>query len=86
MCSSDLATLILCDNKSSIAMTKNLVYHSRTRHIAIKHHFIRDTVEKEKVVIKYCNTNDQVADIFTKALPRDKFHYFRELMNVTTMN
>ncbi|KAF5930246.1 hypothetical protein HYC85_031119 [Camellia sinensis] len=70
----------MCDNKSAIAMAKNPVYHSRTKHIAIKHHFIREAVEDDEIQIKYCKTEDQVADIFTKALPRDKFEFFREML------
>ena len=77
------ATQLFCDNKSAIAMTKNPVYHSRTKHIALKHHFIREAVEDDEIVIKYCNTEDQVADILTKALPKDKFQYFRKMMGVT---
>ncbi|CAL5391936.1 unnamed protein product [Camellia sinensis] len=77
------ATPIMCDNKSAIAMTKNPVYHSHTKHIAIKHHFIRKAVEDDEIQIKYCKTEDQVADIFTKALPRDKFEFFREMLGVT---
>lgn len=48
------ATPIFCDNKSAIAMTKNPVYHSRTKHIAIKHHFIREAVEDDEIQLKYC--------------------------------
>lgn len=75
-------TLILCDNKSAIAMAKNPVFHNRTKHIARKHHFIRDAVEDKEIDVIYCRTEDQVADIFTKALPKDKFEYFRELLGV----
>ena len=77
------ATLIMCDNKSTITMTKKLVYHSRTKHIVIKHHFIREAVEDDEIQIKYRKTEDQVANIFTKALPRDKFEFFREMLGVT---
>ena len=78
------AISIMCDNKSAIAMSKNPVHHNRTRHIAIKHHYIRDMVEKGKIEIKYISTDDQVSDILTKALPQDKHHYFKEMMRVTT--
>ncbi|XP_058202737.1 uncharacterized protein LOC131317181 [Rhododendron vialii] len=50
------ATPILCDNKFAIVMTKNPIYHSRTKHIAIKHHFIREAVEDEEIQLKYCAT------------------------------
>ena len=80
------ATPLFCDNKSAIAMAKNPVHHSRAKHIALKHHFIRDAVEDDEIKINYCNTEDQVADIFTKALSKDKFEYFREMMGVKTMH
>ena len=70
------ATPIMCDNKSTIAMTKNPVYHSRTKHIAIKRHFIREVMEDDEIQIKYWKTEDLVVDIFTKALPRDKIEFF----------
>ena len=78
------ATQLFCDNKSAIAMAKNLVHHSRAKHIALKHHFIREAMEENEIRIGYYKTEDQVADIFTKALPREKFEYLRELMGVTT--
>jgi hypothetical protein len=71
-----------CDNKSAIAMAKNPVYHSRTRHIAIKHHFIREAIEEGEVELKFCRSEEQVADIFTKALPKEKFQQFREALGV----
>lgn len=76
------ATTLFCDNKSAIAMSKNPVYHGRTKHINIKHHFIRQMVEDGEIEVKHVGTKDQVADIFNKALPKDKFVYFRELMGM----
>jgi hypothetical protein len=71
-----------CGNKSTIAMAKNPVYHSRTRHIAIKHHFIREAIEEGEVELKFCRSEEQVAGIFTKALPKEKFQQFREALGV----
>ncbi|RVW26239.1 Retrovirus-related Pol polyprotein from transposon TNT 1-94 [Vitis vinifera] len=68
----DEPTVIYCDNKAAIAMTKNPAYHGRTKHVDIRVHFIRDLVVEGKVVLQYCNTNEQVADVLTKALSRDK--------------
>ncbi len=76
------AVTIHCDNKSAIAMAKNPVFHGRTKHIAIKHHFIREAIEDEEVQLSFCKTNDQVADIFTKALPREKIQKLREALGV----
>lgn len=77
------ATGIFCDNKASIAMTKNPTFHSRTKHIDIRFHFIRNLVASEKIILNYCNTNKQVADILTKSLPYAKHHYFICQMGVT---
>ncbi|KAM1349822.1 hypothetical protein EV1_003832 [Malus domestica] len=76
------ATHILCDNKSAIAMSKNPVCHGKSKHIALKHHYIRGAVEDKEVDVVYCKTEDQVTDIFTKALPKDRFIYLRELLGV----
>ena len=79
------ATIIHCDNQSTIAMTKNPMYHNRTRHIDTRHHFIRELVSKGSIKILYCATNEQLADIFTKPVPSDKFFYFRELLGVVNI-
>lgn len=68
-------TPIYCDNKSAISITENPVCHSRTKHIEIRHHFIRDCVEKGKVRLEFVSTHDQLADIFTKPLSEDRFFY-----------
>ncbi|KAL0286691.1 UNVERIFIED_CONTAM: Retrovirus-related Pol polyprotein from transposon TNT 1-94 [Sesamum angustifolium] len=77
------ATTIYCDNKSAIAITKNSVQHSRTKHIDIKYHSGEATTRGE-IELKYCSTEEQLADIFTKELPRNKFeeqHEDRSLQN-----
>ncbi|CAL2249531.1 unnamed protein product [Prunus armeniaca] len=78
-------TEILCDNKSAIAMAKNPVFHSKTKHITIKHHFLRKVSANKEVELKYCKTEEQIADIFTKALPRPKFELLRSMLGVTQM-
>ncbi|WVZ18673.1 hypothetical protein V8G54_005995 [Vigna mungo] len=59
-----------CDNTSAINLTKNPIMHSRTKHIKIMHHFLRDHIQKGDCEIEYVDTKHQVADIFTKALPK----------------
>ena len=61
------------DNKSAIALTKNTMFHSRTKHIDIRHHFIRDHVEKKDVLIFFTPTAYQIADVLTKSLPKARF-------------
>ena len=76
------ATKIFCDNKATISMTKNPAFHSRTKHIELRHHYIRDLVADEEIVLEYCNTDEQLADILTKALSKEKFCYFRRLLDI----
>ncbi|GJZ34884.1 retrovirus-related pol polyprotein from transposon TNT 1-94 [Tanacetum coccineum] len=64
---------LYCDNRSAIALCCNNVQHSRSKHIDIRHHFIREQVEKGVVELYFVTTDYQLADIFTKALPRSRF-------------
>ena len=68
---------ILCDNTSAINISKNPVHHSRTKHIDIRHHFLRDHVEKGNIVLDHCRTEDKIVDIFTKALNREQYENLR---------
>jgi hypothetical protein len=68
----DVLTLY-CDNLSAINISKNPIQHSRTKHIDICHHFIRDLVEDKVVNLEHVATEEQVADIFTKALDANQF-------------
>ncbi|PKA46730.1 Retrovirus-related Pol polyprotein from transposon TNT 1-94 [Apostasia shenzhenica] len=76
------ATDIYCDNKATIFMAKNPVFHGRTKHIELRHHFIRSAVAEGVIELKYISTNDQIADGFTKALSSMKFFKFREDLGV----
>jgi hypothetical protein len=68
----DVLTLY-CDNLSAINISKNPIQHSRTKHIDIRHHFIRDLVKDKVVNLEHVATEEQVADIFTKALDANQF-------------
>nr|GEW54482.1 retrovirus-related Pol polyprotein from transposon TNT 1-94 [Tanacetum cinerariifolium] len=59
----------------SIAISCNLVQHSRTKHIAVRYHFIKEHVEKGTIELYFVKTDYQLADLFTKALPADRFNY-----------
>ena len=65
------------DNKSAIEISRNPVYHGRTKHIEVRYHFIRNCVEENKVILKHVRTDDQLADLFTKPLGITKFIEFR---------
>lgn len=75
-------TVIFCDNNSAINLSKNPVMHSRSKHIELKYHYIRDMVIKKQLSLKYCSTHNQAADVLTKALAKDKFIFFRHKMGV----
>ncbi|GKE65103.1 hypothetical protein Tco_1519264 [Tanacetum coccineum] len=64
-----------CDSKSAIAISCNPVQHSKTKHIDIRYHFIKEHVEKGTVEIYFVGTKYQLADLFTKALPKERFEY-----------
>jgi hypothetical protein len=58
---------IHCDNQGAIALAKDNKFHSRTKHIDLRYHFIREAVEDGKIIVKYVPTNDNVSDVLTKA-------------------
>ena len=67
---------IFCDNMSNIYLTRNPVFHARTKHIEVHYHFIRERVQAGDIDLQHISTNLQVADIFTKALGVDKLGRF----------
>ncbi|GJU66473.1 retrovirus-related pol polyprotein from transposon TNT 1-94 [Tanacetum coccineum] len=67
--------LMYCDSKSAIAISCNPVQHSKTKHIDIRYHFIKEHVEKGIVELYFVGTEYQLADLFTKALPKERFEY-----------
>ena len=79
----DKATILFCDYKSAIAMSKNSVFHSCTKHINLKYHFIWEAVEDDEILMKHVKTKIQVANIFTKALSSEKFIYLGELLGMS---
>nr|GEV62093.1 retrovirus-related Pol polyprotein from transposon TNT 1-94 [Tanacetum cinerariifolium] len=64
-----------CDSKAAIAISYNLVQHSRTKHIDVRYHFIKEKVEKGIVELFFVRTEYQLADLFNKALPKERFKY-----------
>ncbi|GJS22262.1 retrovirus-related pol polyprotein from transposon TNT 1-94 [Tanacetum coccineum] len=74
---------IMCDNKGAIDLSKNPVQHSRTKHIEIRHHFLRDNVQKGHISIDKVPSVDNIAEILTKPLKRELFNYLWFMMNTT---
>jgi len=73
---------IYCDNTAAICLSKNSILHSRAKHIEIKHHFIRDYVQKRILDIKFIDTEHQWADIFTKPLTMERFDFIKKNLNM----
>ncbi|KAK4368543.1 hypothetical protein RND71_012335 [Anisodus tanguticus] len=79
---SNNSMILYCDNLSAINISKNLVHHSRTKHIDIRHHFLRDLVKKQLVQIEHVDTLFQLADIFTKPLDHERFSSLKKSLGL----
>ncbi|QRV97073.1 Retrovirus-related Pol polyprotein from transposon TNT 1-94 [Ceratobasidium sp. AG-Ba] len=71
----DAPTLLLSDNLAALTLSVESQYHGRSKHIDIRHHFMRDVIEKRKVSTLYVPSKENLADVFTKALPAPQFSY-----------
>ena len=81
--SSELEPIVIhCDNQSCIKLTKNPVFHDRSKHIEMRYHYVRDMVQKNILSIQYVPTAKQTTDILTKPLSLTKFVYFRDKLGV----
>nr|GEX21099.1 copia protein [Tanacetum cinerariifolium] len=78
--------LIYCDSKSAIVISCNPVQHSRTKHVAVRYHFIKEHVEKGMIKLYFVMTDYQLADIFTKALPVDRFNYLVRCLGMRSLS
>ena len=70
------------DSKSAIDLAKHLVAHGRSKHIETKFHFLRDQVNNGKLEVKYCKTDEQIADLLTKPLKSSSFLYLKKKLGM----
>lgn len=77
-----LPTSIFSDNQGAIQLVKNPKFHKRTKHIETKYYLIREKYDQHQVEVLYINTKQQLADLLTKALPRDPFQHLRTLQGI----
>ena len=80
------AAVLNVDIKSAISLSKNPVYHDRSKHIEIRYHFIRECVENGKIQIEFARSGDQLADVLTKALERGKLQEQRMKIGMVELN
>ncbi len=73
------------DNQGTIAMAKNPVSHSRTKHIDIKYHYVREAIQEKAIQVTYCPTENMLADLLTKPLPRVRHQSLRKLIGIVEL-
>jgi hypothetical protein len=77
-------TSLFCDNQSVLKMVKNSIYHARTKHIEVHHHYIIQLVDNEDICLYYCPTVEQIVDIMKKPLGNDKYVKFRDKLGIVS--
>ena len=70
------------DNQGTIELTKNPKFHNRTKHIDVSYHFVREQVDNKVISVKYCRTEDMLADITMKGLSKIQFERFRDMLGL----
>jgi hypothetical protein len=77
-----LPGVIRGDNRGAIALTKNTKDHGKIKHIDIRHHYIRELLQSGNIVMEQVPSLDNLADLFTKPLPRDHHHQLLAALNI----
>ena len=70
------------DSKSAIELAKNPVHHERSKHIDVRFHFIRECIKRKDIKMVHVPSRDQIADIFTKPLPKQLFEHFKKQLGM----
>ena len=78
----DSAITNYTDNQSALAVVRNLVFHARTKHIEVHYHYVRERLSAGEISLAYVPTQDNLANLFTKALPHEKFKAFRKALGL----
>ncbi|GKB85376.1 hypothetical protein Tco_0957648 [Tanacetum coccineum] len=76
------SVVVNCDNQGAIHLSRNAMFHERTKHNNVKYHFIREIVESKEIEVVKIGTYDNAADAFTKVVPGPKFKYCMEIHDV----
>jgi hypothetical protein len=76
--------VIFCDSQSAMDLSKNATYHSRTKHIDVRFHWLRDVIENQQMKLKKIHTDKNPSDMLTKIVPKDKLELCRLLVGMDT--
>jgi hypothetical protein len=85
-CNQGVSSVILCDNSSSIKLSKNPVMHRRCKHIDVRYHFLRDLTKDNVIELKHCSSQEQLTDVLTKPLKLESFCRLREGLGVVDLS
>ena len=77
--------IVYYDSQSAIDLSKNSMYHARTKHIDVRYHWIREEVENESFHVKNIHTSENPAEMLTKMIPKDKFELCKELVGMSSL-
>ncbi|MCO5575381.1 hypothetical protein L7F22_029181 [Adiantum nelumboides] len=78
----DTANTIYTESQSALAVARNPIFHARTKHIEVHYHYVRERLSAGEVSLAYVPTQDNLTDLFTKALSREKFKAFRKALGL----
>lgn len=76
--------VLYCDNQSAIHLSKNSTFHSKSKHIDVRYHWIRDVLESKLLHVEKIHTNNNRADMMTKVLPKDKLEVCKEVVGLAS--
>ena len=77
-----LRILVYCDSESAITISHNPIHHSKTKHIELRYHFIKDHILKGNIELIFVHTHEEIADVFTKALDSTKLNTFLHMLGM----
>ena len=81
---STLSIVLFCENKSAIKISTDPVTRQRTKHVEIHMHYIKDLVHDRTIIMQYCPTDEQIADMFTKIFSENKLTYLHSLLGASS--
>ena len=79
---SKVSPTLWCDNLGATYLSANLVFHAQMKHVEVDYHFVREKVAQGKLRVQFISTRDQIADVFTKPLPSQRFLMLRSKLQV----